>query len=146
MQLTDQNKKQIGIVAIIALVTTVLYYLTDDKTSSNTVDDIDPTGNGTTPVNNVVFDAKKVSNNIYSFVKDVVSDEAALLNELTRINQQQFGLVVKAFGKKAYNLFSGSSYFLMWQTPTYHDLKTILKSELSDKNYALYKQKYPMYL
>lgn len=146
MELTNQNKKHIGIVAIGALITFIIYYTSKDKSSSNTVDDIDPTGNGTSPVNNTAFDAKKVSNNIYSYVKDVVSDEAALLNELTRINQQQFGLVVKAFGKKAYNLFSGNSYFLMWQTPTYYDLKTILKSELSSKDYALYKQKYPMYL
>ncbi|WNM19279.1 hypothetical protein [Flavobacterium capsici] len=151
--MTPQDKKYItygvgGIAAILLL--SAIFKKKNDPSNST----YDPTGNGSvTNANNSVFNAKKIADELYnllrrtggsSFLNPGQTEEVFSL--LRTVSQNQFGQLMTAFGKRAYNKFSANDLFLLWQTPTYYPLDIILKNELSTDDYNDLKQKYPNYL
>lgn len=151
--MTPQDKKYItygvGGLAAIVLISAILE---KKKDSSNST--YDPTGNGSvTNANNSVFNAKKLADELYNLLKR--TGGSSFLNPgqtediftlLRTVSQPQFGQLMTAFGRRAYNKFSSNDYFLLWETPTYYGLDVILKNELLLDDYNKLKQKYPNYL
>lgn len=82
---------------------------------------------------NVLYNAM----NIYSG-----TDEQTMIEELTGVSQNQFGLISKAFGLRNYNRYLGYNTIGGTQLP----LKTWLREELNDADYNLLRKKFPMYL
>ncbi|WP_395074557.1 hypothetical protein [Flavobacterium sp.] len=70
----------------------------------------------------------------------------AIFTALTGVTPLQFSLIVKAFGNRYYNTFTGNTSFAIWQNPVKYPLKLWLKEELSNSDYQLLKSKYPKYL
>lgn len=137
--MTDQDKKNLKTVAYL-LGGAGLLYLVFSKPSET-----DPTGNGGTyipPV--VVFNAKNVAEGLYNAMKDSGTEEEAIFEILKPVNQTQFAQVVEAFGKRSYNKYTGNQYnFNPFSSLEKLDLKTWLNEELSAKDYAILRNKYP---
>jgi hypothetical protein len=70
------------------------------------------------------------------------TDETLIFETLTGVTQAQFGLIQKAFGLKNYNRILGYNTIGGTNLP----LKTWLKEELSQSDYALLRKKFPLYL
>lgn len=139
---TKNLKIGTGVVAGLGL----LYLLFGNK-KENSGNTADPTGNGSyTPALNV-FNAKSVSLSLYDAMKESGTEEEAILEALKTVNQAQFAQVVTAFGKRYYNTTTGNQY----QINPFLDLpklplKTWLNEELSVKDYAILRNKYPYLL
>lgn len=146
--MTPQEAKnlKIGIGVVVGI--GIIYLLTkngnDGSGSTN-----DPTGNGTI-VNpgTIQFNAKNIANGLLEAMRYTGTDEEEVQNLLRTVTQQQFGLVVTAFGKPQYNKTLGNQ-----QNPTawfdelpFVGLKDWLKNELSTTEYATLRLKYPLYL
>lgn len=96
------------------------------------------------------FNANEVVVTLYNAMKEAnftnTEKRKTILTALTGVNQAQFSLIVKTFGNRYYNTFTGNIYFAIWQTPVKYPLKLWLKKELSNSDYQLLKSKYPKYL
>jgi hypothetical protein len=107
---------------------------------------------------NIVFNPKSIADTLYEAMKStgkssgssvglsIGTDKEVVFELLTGVSERQFGSIIKAFGLKAYNKLTGNQQFLIWQTLTKYGLKTWLKEELTVKDYALLRRKYPKYL
>ena len=82
---------------------------------------------------NVLYNAMNIYNG---------TDEQTMIEELTGISQNQFGLISKAFGLRNYNRYLGYNTIGGTKLP----LKTWLREELNDADYNLLRKKFPMYL
>jgi hypothetical protein len=82
---------------------------------------------------NVLYNAMNIYNG---------TDEQTMIEELTGVSQNQFGLISKAFGLRNYNRYLGYNTIGGTQLP----LKTWLREELNDADYNLLRKKFPMYL
>lgn len=107
----------------------------------------DPTGNGSYTPGTTVFNAKSVSLSLYDAMKESGTEEEAILEALKTVNQSQFAQVSAAFGNRYYNTLTGNQYSLnpfsgLPKLP----LKTWLNEELSVKDYAILRNKYPYIL
>ena len=144
--MTEKEAKYVKIGAGVA-VAFVLYKVLAPKTD-NGGGDYDPTGNGSGSASNPLypFNATKTANALKDAMKELGTDEDAIISELTSVTQAQFAQVVKAFGKKSYNPTTGNQYFAFWQTPIEYPLNFWLKNELSAARYNILKLKYPSYL
>ena len=103
----------------------------------------------------ILFDPKVTADALYEAMKNtgkslfssvgysVGTSRNLIFEALTTISTNQFGSVVKAFGLKPYNKYTGGQIFPIWSTPTKYGLKTWLKEELPAKDYAILKSKYP---
>lgn len=120
----------------------ILYLVFKNRTENSGT--VDPTGNGGyTPVVGV-FNAHNVATNLYDTMKNMGTDEEAILEILKPINQAQFSQVVIAFGKLAYNPVTGDQRnYNPFGSLAKYDLKGWLKEELSAKDYAILRSKYP---
>lgn len=119
-------------------------YLTKNDNSGGAVD---PTGNGNVTPGDVAasFNAKKVANELYEIMSYTVPNKTGIFNALRMINQDQFGEVIKAFGKNKYNDLFGNTMEAFYETLTARDLIYWLKKELGNDIQTL-KLKYPKYL
>ncbi|WP_394760293.1 hypothetical protein [Flavobacterium sp.] len=105
--------------------------------------------------NSVLFNPKATADTLYEAMKNtgkslfnsagfsLGTQRDIIFEVLTTISPNQFNSVVKAFGLKAYNKYTGGQIFPIWSTPTKYGLKTWLKEELPPKDYAILKTKYP---
>lgn len=82
---------------------------------------------------NVLYNAMNIYNG---------TDEQTMIEELTGVSQNQFGLISKAFGLRNYNRYLGYNTIGGTKLP----LKTWLREELNDADYNLLRKKFPMYL
>lgn len=123
-----------------------LLYLIIGKKTDNSGAAIDPTGNGGY-LPNPVFNAKNVASSLYEAMKDSGTDEETILEVLKTVNQAQFAQVVTAFGRLSYNKTLGNQYNVnpLEALPKV-DLKGWLYNELSTKDYAILRSKYPSIL
>jgi hypothetical protein len=106
----------------------------------------------------VIFNPKSIADTLYEALKStgkssgssvglsIGTDKEVVFDLLSEVSERQFGSIIRAFGLKAYNKISGNQQFLIWQTMTKYGLKTWLKEELTVKDYALLRRKYPKYL
>lgn len=126
-----------------ALIGTYLYLTKNDNSGGTT----DPTGNGEVQPGDTAanFNAKKVANELYQIMQFTVPNKTAIFNALRTVNQEQFGQVIKAFGKNKYNDKFGNTMEGFWETLVYRDLPYWLKAELGNEIQTL-KLKYPKYL
>lgn len=146
--MTPQEVKniKIGIGVVVGL---GIIYLLARKGNDGSGTPNDPTGNGTI-INpgTIQFNAKNIANGLYEAMRYTGTDEEEIQALLRTVTQQQFGLVVQAFGKPQYNKTLGNQ-----QNPTawfdqlpFVGLKDWLKNELSTTEYATLRLKYPLYL
>jgi hypothetical protein len=70
------------------------------------------------------------------------TDEQTIIEELTGVTQNQFGLISKSFGLRNYNRLLGYNTI----GGANLSLKTWLKEELSTADYNLLRKKFPMHL
>ena len=139
MTVTDKEKKNLQMAAAVVAGGVLLYVVFSKKTETTP----DPTGNGAyTPIN--VYNPQKVATALYETMKDMGTDEEAILEILKPINQSQFAQVIQAFGKLNYNTTTGDqrNYNPFAVLPKL-GLKDWLKSELSLKEYSVLRLKYP---
>lgn len=145
--MTPQEKKYLQYGGL-ALALVVVYFVAFKK-KDDTGSTADPTGNGeNTNPSGSAFSAKNVADTLLDAMKDLGTDEDAIISILKNISQVQFGAVVTAFGKHQYNATLGNQINpTAWfdQLP-YVDLKGWLKSELSSLEYGNLRRKYPKYL
>jgi hypothetical protein len=145
MALSPQNKKYLtygacGLGAIILLKT--ILPKTDTSGGAN-----DPTGNGgggSMPGYN--FNPSIVAEKLYDAMKDWGTDEAAIFTALQPVNQDMFGQVYNAFGRRSYNTSQGNQIALPFVSLPLHNLRTWLRNELNDSDYNTLRLKYPNYL
>ncbi|WP_157499525.1 hypothetical protein [Flavobacterium commune] len=143
MKITEQEKKNLTIGIAVAIGGIVLYTVLRPKTESFA----DPTGNGTYIPGQVAFNAKSVAGSLYNAMKDMGTDEEAIIEILKPVNQTQFAQVVTAFGRKSYNTVTGNQYsFDPFSSLPLLGLKDWLFNELSGKEYAILRLKYPYHL
>lgn len=163
--MTTQDKKYLTYGAVgVGLV--AAYFIFFNNSEPGTGNGVDPTGNGSISPNGgnngnggvaTTFNAHKVAVELYDLMKptgfasfvSLNGDEADLIiDTLTKVNQSQFGEVVKAFGKLPYNSTFGNQSFMLWSDPTNYDLVFWLKTELgvASETYKTLKAKYPNYL
>lgn len=143
MTISEEDKKTLKIVGGIAIGGFILFSVFGKKTESTP----DPTGNGNYIPTQNVFSAQKVANGLWNAMKDMGTDEDAIIEILKPVTQQQFGQVVSAFGKVNYNTTTGNQYSFDPFTPLPKlGLKDWLFNELSGKEYAILRYKYPYYL
>lgn len=141
--MTPEDKKLYLWIGGAAALGLIVYLASGTSTNGSTGGTVDPTGNGgVIPV--PTFNAHNVAMELYNAMKDAGTDEGVIVDVLTHVNQSQFGLVFKAFGKLAYNPTFGNQYGLT--TLNKYDLKYWLKNELSQEDYLTLKYKYPAYL
>lgn len=100
-------------------------------------------------VNN--FSAITVSKQLYEAMRNTGTDEDIVFETLTGLSENQFRLVINAFGLKPYNTVLGNQKTLIgsdvfgYKLPK-HGLKSWLKNELSNEKYKLLKINFPKYL
>lgn len=143
MKITEQEKKNLTVGIAVLIGGIVLYNVFGKNTESTP----DPTGNGGVVPGQVAFNAKGVANSLYNAMKDMGTDEEAILEILKPITQQQFGQVISAYGKLNYNTTTGDqvNYNPFSSLPKL-GLKDWLFNELSGKEYAILRLKYSYYL
>lgn len=142
--MTEQNKKYLIYAAVAVAVATGGYFLLNKNDNSGVSQD--PTGNGGyIPDNPATFDAKKVANELYRLMANVIVFRDEIFEVLRTVNQQQFGLVFTEFGKQKYNNFLGNNQEPLWTTLDKYDLAYWLKKEMGS-DYQTLKLKYPQYL
>ncbi len=134
--MTPQNKTYLYIgIGAAALIAT--YFLLNRK-ESNGSGTTDPTGNGTTPVGDINnFDAAHIADLLEDAMEFWGTYDDALISLLRTVNQDQFGQIVKAFGKRNYGT---------WPFNSDETLQYWMKEELSAAQYNTWKLKYPKYL
>lgn len=144
--MTQEQEKNIKIGGTVVAAAVVLY-LVLGKGKENSGDGGDPTGNGGYIPAQPVFNAKNVALGLYEAMKDMGTEEEAILQILKPVSQTQFAQVVVAFGSKYYNSITGDqrSYNPFYGLPKVN-LKGWLKEELSVQEYALLRSKYPYHL
>lgn len=116
----------------------LIFAISQAKKQKNSVIYLDDNSTQT----NASFDAKNIVDTLHLAMKDMGTDEDAIFEVLTGLTQNQFALVNKIFGFRAYNTFSGTSYGATNNYP----LKVWLKEELSDAEYKTLKNNFPKYL
>lgn len=92
--------------------------------------------------NEPLFDAKSVADTLHEAMKDAGTDEDVIFEALTGISPAQFASVIKVFGYRLYNTYTGTSYMAVNKYP----LKTWLKEELSESDYKTLKNNFPKQL
>lgn len=146
MEITAQQEENIKTGAYV-LGAGLLIYFVFIKRKENAGVNIDPTGNGTYTPTLPSFNAKIVAENLYDAMKEIGTDEESILETLKTVTPAQFGLVVTAFGNRAYNTVTGNQYnFNPFVSLPKLPLKLWLKEELETKDYALLRAKYPNHL
>lgn len=137
---TKNLKIGTGVVAGLGL----LYLLFGNK-KDNSGAATDPTGNGSySPGGIAAFNAKNVSLSLYDAMKESGTEEEAILEVLKTVNQTQFAQVATAFGNRYYNTLTGNQYSINpFSDLPKLPLKTWLNEELSVKDYAILRNKYP---
>ena len=105
--------------------------------------------------NTVLFDPKQTANDLYEAMRvtgkslfnsvgfSIGTQNETIFETLSSISANQFNSVVKAFGLRGYNKYTGGQLFPPWSKITKYGLKTWLKYELPAKDYAFLKTKYP---
>ncbi|MEN2415538.1 hypothetical protein [Flavobacterium mesophilum] len=137
--MTDTDKKNAKILAGVVAGGLLLYFIFRNKDEK-----FDPTGNPDYIPPQPIFSAKNIAQTLYEAMKDSGTEEDAIFEALKTVTQAQFTQVVEAFGKKPYNTTTGNQYnFNPFSDLPKLDLKTWLKEELSVKDYAVLKMKYP---
>lgn len=104
----------------------------------NSVMYLDDTGAQSQPV----FDSKSVAETLHEAMKNTGTDEDMVFEALTGISPVEFASVIKAFGYRLYNTYTGTSYMAVNKYP----LKTWLKEELSESDYKTLKNNFPKQL
>ena len=94
----------------------------------------------------LAFNPKLIASQLYEAMKSSGTDEDLVFETLTNVNQNQFGLVVKAFGLKPYNRYTGNQMGVIGISLPKIPLKSWLKEELSSSMYKELRYKYPKYL
>lgn len=143
MKLTPQNEKYIKIAAGCVAVLVLYKMLVPKSDTSGSTED--PTGNGgTTTTPGYVFNAGKVANELWRAMKDMGTDEDAIVSALTPVNATQFTQVIAAFGSQPYNSTMGNQLvYVPFTSLPKKNLQYWLKSELSTSRYNILKMKYP---
>jgi hypothetical protein len=139
----DKNTK-IAAYGIATFLGIGLIYLVSKPKTDKTSLPYDPVTN---PNGGNSFNAEKIALGLYNAMRKIGTNEAAIFQILTPINQQQFGLVAKAFGKRQYNTVTGNQYsYLPGYNLDFYNLQEWLYYELSAEKYSTLRQKYPNYL
>ncbi len=147
MNMTPQTKKYL-VIGGVAIASLFLYKSVMPKTDTSG-STIDPTGNGSIPAGGnssypgYVFNAKNVANKLYLAMKDMGTDEEAIINALTPVSVSQFTEVMKAFGTRTYNRTTGNQYAVWGFDLPFLPLNVWLKEELSSKRYNHLALKFP---
>jgi hypothetical protein len=138
--MTPQNKKIATYSAVALGLGLVVYYAFFNKDNDGAA--TDPTGNngGNNPgLPTPVFNAKKVSLELFDAMNQIGTDEDAIISNLRTVTPAQFIQVIKAFGKERYTDYLGYKTSFGKE----RDLPYWLKAELSDQEYLNLKRKYP---
>jgi hypothetical protein len=145
MNLSETDKKQAKILAGVVAGGLLLYFVFRTKPDSAGGGQYqDPTGNSGYNPGSTAFNAKNVATVLYDAMKDNGTDEEVIIEALKTVNQSQFAQVIAAFGKLNYNTITGNQYnFNPFEVLPKLGLKVWLKEELSAKEYAILKLKYP---
>jgi len=143
MKLTPKQKTYMYIA--IGLVAVVGGYLLLKPKIDGSGTGVDPTGNGTNDPGDTVsnFNAKKTAELLLSAMDQWGTEESIIVAALRSVSQAQFAQVIEAFGVVGYNDNTGNSTGIGLKK---RDLPYWLRAELSEEDYALWKQKYPTYL
>ena len=141
--MTPEQTKNLKIGAGVVAGLGLLYFLVVKK-NDNSGGSQDPTGNGGYIPSIPSFSAQKVATALYEDMKDMGTEEEAILEVLKYVNATQFSQVVNSFGNLNYNLTTGDQRNYNPLSPlTKHGLKVWLKNELSAQEYAILRTKYP---
>jgi hypothetical protein len=144
--MSPEETKNLKIGAGVVVGLGLLYFLVVKK-NDNSGGTQDPTGNGGYIPSIPVFSAQKTATALYETMKDMGTEEEAILEILKYINQTQFGQVVNAFGMLNYNPVTGDQRnYNPFASLTKYGLKFWLNNELSPQEYSILRTKYPYYL
>nr|WP_322624481.1 hypothetical protein [uncultured Flavobacterium sp.] len=143
MALTTQHKKIILIGAGVLVAGYVGYRLI--KNNGTISIGYDPTGNGSAATTNTAnFNPSAIATSLYDAMKEMGTKEKEVFNALSGLSPAQFVQVYNKFGSRVYNTITGSIYIPIWSNAENwkENLKTWLKEELSDSDYAVLKKKF----
>lgn len=142
MKLTLNQKKMIIAGAGVVVVYLIIRAAIPKSDSVGT--GYDGTGNGSAGnTNNTYFNPTEIANTLYVAMKDLGTDEQAIMDALQPLSAAQFQQVITKFGSKPYNTTTGNQYTCLWcENLPNLPLKTWLKEELSDDDYQLIKTKF----
>lgn len=94
----------------------------------------------------IKFSPTVIANQLYEAMRGMGTDEDVIFETLTGLTQNQFGSVVKAFGLKSYNRYTGNQKGIIGIDLPKYGLKTWLRYELSEKQYKTLRYKFPNHL
>ena len=141
--MSPEQTKNLKIGAGVVVGLGLLYFLVIKK-NDNSGGSQDPTGNGGYIPSIPAFSAQKIATALYETMKDVGTEEEAILEVLKYVNASQFAQVVNAFGKLNYNPTTGDQRnYNPFDVLTKYGLKFWLKNELSVQEYSILRTKYP---
>lgn len=94
----------------------------------------------------IQFNPITIAKQLHEAMRTTGTDEDLIFESLTGLSQTQFGSVVKAFGLKPYNKYTGNQMGVIGISLPKLNLKAWLKYELSEKQYKTLRYKFPNYL
>ena len=91
-----------------------------------------------------VFNATTVATKLYDAMKEMETDEEAIIKALQPVSKSQFDQVIAKFGKRSYNATLGNQYnFNPFSSLPLQPLAFWLKNELSTSRYNFLALKFP---
>jgi len=144
VQLTQQDKKWLKIAGV-AVALYLIYKIATPKTD-NSGNAADPTGNSGNNPAAANFNAAAVADTLHNAMKDIGTDEEAILNATQYLNAQQFAQVIAAFDKRPYNSTWGNDMEPWFGSLPKLTLPQWLKKELSSSLYNQIRLKFPLLL
>lgn len=140
MKAENDNSLKIGIGITAALVVGLLLIKKSDNGNGY---GYDPTGNNTQGNNSSAFNAKDAAEKLYNAMREMGTDEKAIMQVFQTVSVQNFTKVYNAFGKRSYNDQMGNQYnFSPFYDLPLHNLSYWLKSELSGSSFETLRIKY----
>lgn len=133
-----QTKILIGIVATGMLAWLIFRNAPDNGVSYGD----DPTGNNPGG-GSVPFDAKLAAEKLYNAMREMGTDEKAIMQVFQGVSLGNFSKLYHAFGKRSYNKQLGNQYNFnpIFDLPL-HNLSEWLENELSKASFATLRTKY----
>lgn len=146
--MTKQDNKNLKIgIGVAAAV--LLGYLLIKKSDNGGGYGEDPTGNNFIPGspgssgNAVVFNAKTAAEKLYDAMKEMGTDENAIMQVFQTVSVGNFPKVYHAFGRRSYNKTLGNQYnFSPFSNLPLENLSVWLENELSNSSFETLRTKY----
>jgi hypothetical protein len=141
--MTSKDTKNIKIGVAILGVGLIGYYLMSGSDSGQGYGD-DPTGNNVNPnMPQPTFNAKQAAIKLYDAMRELGTDEDAIMQVFQTVSVSNFPKVYKEFGIRSYNKTMGNQYnFNPFGSLPLENLAVWLENELSSSSFETLRTKY----